>query len=173
MIYLGIDVSKDKHDCCILSQDGELLSKPFSVPNSRQGFEKLFSLVSSFENNPENVKAGLEATGHYSFAILGYLLEKGLTCFVFNPLHTNLYRKAVSLRKTKTDKVDSKTIALLLLSSVGLKPYSKALYHNEQLKSLSRYRFSKVRERAVLKQQLICSVYYFPSRVAEGNAPCP
>ena len=154
MIYLGIDVSKDKHDCCFLSQDGKLLSKPFSVPNSREGFEKLFSLVSSFENNPENVKAGLEATGHYSFAILGYLLEKGVTCFVFNPLHTNLYRKAVSLRKTKTDKVDSKTIALLLLSSVGLKPYSKALYHNEQLKSLSRYRFSKVRERAVLKQQL-------------------
>lgn len=154
MIYLGIDVSKDKHDCCILSQEGELLTKPFSVPNSRQGYDRLFSLVSSFENNPENVKAGLEATGHYSFAILGYLLEKGVTCFVFNPLHTNLYRKAVSLRKTKTDKVDSKTIALLLLSSVGLKPYSKALYHNEQLKSLSRYRFSKVRERAVLKQQL-------------------
>lgn len=154
MIYLGIDVSKDKHDCCILSQEGELLTKPFSVPNSRQGYDKLFSLVSSFENNPEKVKAGLEATGHYSFAILGYLLEKGVTCFVFNPLHTNLYRKAVSLRKTKTDKVDSKTIALMLLSSVGLKPYSKALYHNEQLKSLSRYRFSKVRERAVLKQQL-------------------
>lgn len=41
MIYLGIDVSKDKHDCCILSQDGELLTKPFSVPNSRQGYDKL------------------------------------------------------------------------------------------------------------------------------------
>ena len=133
MIYLGIDVSKDKHDCCILSQDGELLTKPFSVLNSRQGYDKLFSLVSSFENNPENVKAGLEATGPYSFAILGYLLEKGFACYVFNPLHTNLYRKAVSLRKTKTDEVDSKTIALMLLSSVSLKPYSKALYHNEQL----------------------------------------
>lgn len=69
------------------------------------------------------MQAGLEATGHYSFAILGYLLEKGFACYVFNPLHTNLYRKAVSLRKTKTDKVDSKTIALMLLSSVGLKPY--------------------------------------------------
>ena len=57
MIYVGIDVSKDKHDCCILSQDGELLTKPFSVLNSRQGYDKLFSLVSSFENNPENVKA--------------------------------------------------------------------------------------------------------------------
>lgn len=153
MIYLGIDVSKDKHYCCILSQDGEMLTKPFSVLNSREGYDKLFTVVSAFENNPEKVKAGLEATGHYSFAILGYLLEKGFTCFVFNPLHTNLYRKAISLRKTKTDKVDSKTIAKMLLSSVSLKPYSKALYHNEQLKSLSRYRFSKVRERANLKQQ--------------------
>ena len=42
----------------------------------------------------------------------------------------------------------------MLLSEVGSKPYSKALYHNEQLKSLSRYRFSKVRERVILKQQL-------------------
>ncbi len=154
MIYLGIDISKDKHDCCILSQDGQLLTKPFLVPNSRKGYEKLFSVISSFENNPQKVKVGLEATGHYSFAILGYLLEKGFPCFVFNPLHTNLYRKALSLRMTKTDKVDSKTIANMLFSSVGLKPYSKALYHNEQLKSLSRYRFSKVRERANLKQQL-------------------
>lgn len=53
MIYLGIDVSKDKHDCCILSQDGELLTKPFSVPNSRQGYDKLFSVVSSFEIIPK------------------------------------------------------------------------------------------------------------------------
>lgn len=103
----------------------------FFRSNSRQGYDKLFSVVSSFENNPEKVKTGLEATGHYSFAILGYLLEKGFACFVFNPLHTNLYRKAVSLRKIKTDKVDSKTIALMLLSSVGLQPYSKAFYHNE------------------------------------------
>lgn len=58
------------------------------------------------------------------------------------------------MRKTKTDKVDSKIIAKMLLSEVDLKPYSKALYHNEQLKSLSRYRFSKISERGNLKQQL-------------------
>lgn len=80
-------------------------------------------------------------------------MEKGVHCFVFNPLHTNLYRKSLTLRKTKTDKVDSKIIAKMLLSEVDLKPYSKTLYHNEQLKSLSRYRFSKIRERGNLKQQ--------------------
>lgn len=154
MIYVGIDVSKDKHDCCILSSDGQVLLKPFSVPNNIEGFNCLYSVIISFEKSPNNVKVGLEATGHYSFNILGYLLEKEFNCFVFNPLHTNLYRKSLTLRKTKTDKVDSKIIAKMLLSEVDLKPYSKALYHNEQLKSLSRYRFSKVRERGILKQQL-------------------
>lgn len=154
MICVGIDVSKDKHDCCIFSSDGQLLLKPFSVPNNRDGFDSLYSAVRSFENDPDKVKVGLEATGHYSFNILGHLLEKGIHCFVFNPLHTNLYRKSLTLRKTKTDKVDSKIIAKMLLSEVDLKPYSKTLYHNEQLKSLSRYRFSKIRERGNLKQQL-------------------
>jgi transposase len=154
MIYVGIDVSKDKHDCSILSSNGQVLAKPFSIPNNLQGFTCLLEAISSFEKNLDKVKVGLEATGHYSFNILGYLLEKGFHCFVFNPLHTNLYRKAFSLRKTKTDKVDSKMIAKMLLSEVDIKPYSKALYHNEQLKSLTRYRFFKIRERANLKQQL-------------------
>lgn len=154
MIFVGIDVSKEKHDCCILSQDGQVLAKPFSVPNSIDGFNTLLAAITSFESNFAKVKVGLEATGHYSFNILGYLLDKDFSCYVFNPLHTNLYRKSLTLRKTKTDKVDSKIIAKMLLSEVDFKPYSKALYHNEQLKSLSRYRFSKIRERSNLKQQL-------------------
>ena len=37
----------------------------------------------------------------------------------------------------------------MLLSDENLKPYSDTLYHNEELKSLTRYRFDKVRERAL------------------------
>ena len=82
---------------------------------------------------------------------MGFLLDKGLPTFVINPLHTNLYRKSLTLRKTKTDKVDAHTIAMMLMSGVHLKSYSDTLYHNEELKSLTRYRFDKVRERAKLK----------------------
>ena len=71
-----------------------------------------------------------------------------------NPLHTNLYRKSLSLRKTKTDRVDAKTIATMLLSDVDLKSYTDTAYHNEELKSLTRYRFDKVQERAKLKQSV-------------------
>ena len=154
MIYVGIDVAKDKHDCFITNSDGEILFQVFTIQNNRDGFDHLFSKLQSTASDLDNIKVGLEATGHYSYNLLGYLLDKGLHTFVINPLHTNLYRKSLSLRKTKTDKVDARTIAMMLMSDVNLKSYSDTFYRNETLKSLTRYRFNKVQERAQLKQSV-------------------
>lgn len=162
MIYVGIDIAKDKHDCFITNSDGSVLFKPFTIPNNREGFETLFQRIESVTEDLSKVKVGLEATGHYSYNLLGFLLDKGLPTYVINPLHTNLYRKSLSLRKTKTDKVDSRTIATMMMSDVNLKSYSDTSYHNEELKSLTRYRFDKVKERAKLKNSvsgLICILF--------------
>ena len=162
MIYVGIDVAKDKHDCFITNSDGDVLFKSFTFPNNRDGFETLFQRIESVSDDLNKVKVGLEATGHYSYNLLGFLLDKGLTTFVINPLHTNLYRKSLSLRKTKTDKVDSRTIATMMMSDMNLKSYSDTSYHNEELKSLTRYRFDKVKERAKLKSsvsRLVCILF--------------
>ena len=162
MIYVGIDVAKDKHDCFVTNSDGEVLFKPFTISNNREGFDTLFQRISSVSEDLTKVKVGLEATGHYSYNLLGFLLDKGLTTFVINPLHTNLYRKSLSLRKTKTDKVDSRTIATMMMSDMNLKSYSDTSYHNEELKSLTRYRFDKVKERAKLKSsvsRLVCILF--------------
>ena len=154
MIYVGIDVAKDKHDCFITNSDGEVLFKSFTISNNREGFDTLFQRIRAVSEDFNNVKVGLEATGHYSYNLLGFLLDNGLQTFVINPLHTNLYRKSLSLRKTKTDKVDAHTIASMIMSDVNLKSYSDTSYHNEELKSLTRYRFDKVKERAQLKQSV-------------------
>ena len=162
MIYVGIDVAKDKHDCFITNSDGEVLFKSFTISNNRDGFETLFQKIESVSDDLNKVKVGLEATGHYSYNLLGFLLDKGLPTYVINPLHTNLYRKSLSLRKTKTDKVDSRTIATMMMSDMNLKSYSDISYHNEELKSLTRYRFGKVKERAKLKSsvsRLICILF--------------
>ena len=162
MIYVGIDVAKDKHDCFIMNSDGEVLHKAFTIPNNLDGFQILFQRIESTSENLSEVKVGLEATGHYSYNLLGFLLDKGLTTYVINPLHTNLYRKSLSLRKTKTDKVDSRTIATMMMSDMNLKSYSNISYHNEELKSLTRYRFDKVKERAKLKSsvsRLVCILF--------------
>ena len=154
MIYVGIDVAKDKHDCFICNSDGEILFNAFAIPNTMEGFDNLYQKILSVTDDLSKVKVGLEATGHYSYNLLGYLLDKGLATYIINPLHTNLYRKSLTLRKTKTDKVDARTIAMMLMSDVNLKFYSNTLYHNEELKSLTRYRFDKVQERAKLKTSI-------------------
>ncbi len=162
MICVGIDVAKDKHDCFIISSEGVVLSDVFTIPNDMTGFNCLLQRIQACSAGQDRIKVGLEATGHYSYNILGFLLDNGLDSFVINPLHTNLYRKSLSLRKTKTDRVDARTIALMLMSDVGLKPYTDTAYHNEELKSLTRYRFDKVRERARLKQsvaRLVCILF--------------
>ena len=162
VISVGIDVSKDKHDCFIVSSEGEVLADVFTVPNNMDGFHCLLQRVQSCAVSQDKIKVGLEATGHYSYNLLGFLLDNGLTTYVLNPLRTNLYRKSLSLRKTKTDRVDARMIASMLLSDAGLKPYTSTAYHNEELKSLTRYRFDKVKERAKLKSsvsRLVCILF--------------
>ena len=154
MVCIGIDVAKDKHDCFILSSEGEVLADVFTIQNNAEGFDTLLQNIRRCSRPTDKIKVGLEATGHYSYNILGFLLDCGLPTYVINPLHTNLYRKSLSLRKTKTDRVDARTIASMLMSDVSLKPYSNIAYHNSELKSLTRYRFDKVRERAKLKSSV-------------------
>ena len=162
MVCVGIDVAKDKHDCCILDSDGTIRADCFTIPNNMDGFRQLLRTIQDCTKKSDKIKVGLEATGHYSYNILGFLLDNGLATYVLNPLHTNLYRKSLSLRKTKTDRVDARTIAAMLLSNVGLKPYTDTAYHNEELKSLTRYRFDKVKKRGQLKQsvaRLVCILF--------------
>ncbi len=162
IITVGIDVAKDKHDCVIMNSEGSFLTEVFTIQNNAEGFDRLWKSIQSCTSPTDKIKVGLEATGHYSYNILGFLLEKGLATFVINPLHTNLFRKSLSLRKTKTDRIDARNIAAMLLSDVDLKSYTDTAYHNEELKSLTRYRFDKVKERAKLKQaiaRLVCILF--------------
>ena len=117
MVCVGIDVAKDKHDCFIISSEGEILADVFTIPNNAEGFDTLLQAIRRSTRPEDKIKVGLEATGHYSYNILGFLLDKGLPTYVINPLHTNPYRKSLSLRETKTDRVDARTIAASSTSS--------------------------------------------------------
>ena len=162
VVSVGIDVAKDKHDCFIQNSEGEVLADVFTISNNMDGFHTLLEKIQACIAPQDKIRVGLEATGHYSYNLLGFLLDNGLATYVLNPLRTNLYRKSLSLRKTKTDRVDARTIAAMLLSDAGLKPYTNTAYHKEELKSLTRYRFDKVKERAKLKSsvsRLVCILF--------------
>lgn len=164
MIAVGIDVAKDKHDCLIIGGGGEILADSFVVPNNQEGFSVLLGRIGECAQGQGEVRVGLEATGHYGTNLLGFLVDAGQSVYVLNPLSTNLYRKSQSLRKTKTDRVDARTIAALLMSDTGdaLVPYQAETRRREDLKSLTRYRFDMVRERARAKQsisRLVCILF--------------
>lgn len=150
MILVGIDVAKNKHDCLIINSEGEILANSFTISNSLEGFQTLYSKIRSCSRHDSKIKIGLEATGHYSNNIAEFLLNKNFPIFIINPLHTNLYRKSQSFRKTKTDKLDTFTICSMLQTQ-KLTPYAPVSYHSQELKSLTRYRFRLVDECSKLK----------------------
>ena len=56
MIYVGIDVAKDKHDCFITNSDSEILFNVFTIPNNHEGFNTLFQRIESVSDDFTNVK---------------------------------------------------------------------------------------------------------------------
>lgn len=150
MIFVGIDVAKNKHDCLIINSNGEILFDTFTISNSFEGFSFLYSQISACIADDPEIKIGLEATGHYSNNISEFLLNKNLPVFIINPLHTSLYRKSQSFRKTKTDKLDTHTICSMLQTQ-KLTPYAPVSYHSQELKSLTRYRSRLVFDCSKLK----------------------
>lgn len=146
MTYVGIDVSSEKHDCCIMKEDGTY--EVFTFKNSENGFMDLLDRLPP----SEDTIIGLEATGIYGKNLVDFLRRKGFKTVTFNPLNIKRLAAATTLRKTKTDKTDAKFIARSI-AVLDVQPDHDILYHIYELKSLSRARFSVVKDRSKLENQ--------------------
>lgn len=151
MIYVGIDISKYKHDCFICKDTGEVIVENLSFDNNKKGFQQLLDLLKPYDNS--NVHIGLEATGHYGWNLKLFLEKNNYSFMEFNPLLVKEFYKSLTLRKTKTDKADAIVIARKLMS-VPYKPNSKLFYHKYSIKSLTRLRETLVKQRSKYKVQL-------------------
>lgn len=112
---VGIDIGKGKHAATALSPQGEVIAQLASFPNTRQGVDRLEQEILRKAGGPGKVLVGMEATGHYWMCQCHELTRRGYACVVFNPLQTNA-RSRACVRKTRNDKIDSKTIARLVLA---------------------------------------------------------
>ena len=92
MIYVGIDVAKEKHDCCILGSNGEIIKDSFTFTNSKKGFQELMAaiLMAAPKKKLEEVRVGLESTGHYSTNFVAFIRGNGIQPVIFNPLSVSL-----------------------------------------------------------------------------------
>lgn len=144
MYYIGIDISKFKHDCTVIDDAGDVVTPSWSFANDHDGFLQFKALLDSL--GPET-RIGLESTGHYGANLKLFLESSGSTFMEFNPPLINRFVKSKTLRKTKTDAIDCEMIARYLMT-VEYKPYPPSFYHTEKLKSLTSFRDSLIRQRS-------------------------
>ena len=146
MYFVGIDISKYKHDCCIINAADQSIVAKFTIQNDKDGFGQLLTSLQAL-SAPENIRIGFESTAHYALN-LELFLEKASHSFMdINPVLISEYKKSTSLKRTKTDSIDCESIARWLMT-VEFKPHSKGFYHAYSLKSLTRLRDRLIRQRS-------------------------
>lgn len=139
--FVGIDIAKARHEVAVVDDRGELQRKPFSIPNSGEGFDQLRQCLSALAS-PQEIRIALEATGPYGWPLQYRLRAGGFDVVVVNPLQTAAFAKT-RIRRTKTDAIDAVGIAQGL--RVGI--FSAAIIPDEQalrLRELTRYRHAVI-----------------------------
>ncbi|WP_181792618.1 IS110 family transposase [Paraeggerthella sp.] len=152
MHFIGIDIAKKEHFAGIRAEDGAPLSRAWRFANDEGGFRSLLERLRSLGVEAEGSLVAMEATGHYWMALFAHLSAHGFRIAVVNPSLVNAFRKADTMRRTKTDAVDCFLIAeharFKRLAPSELDPEDA-----EGLKLLTRYRAHLVDERTSLKNR--------------------
>jgi transposase len=97
----GIDVSKAKLDVAAYGFD-----EVVQFANLAAGFEQLGRWLGSREIS----RVGLEATGGYERAVVGWLQANGFEVVVHQPLEVKLFAR-LKRRRAKNDRIDARLIA--------------------------------------------------------------
>lgn len=148
MCFVGIGISKFKHDCAIIDEIDDVITPSWSFTNDYEGFYLLKDFLQNLgDEMGDEMKRGLETTGHYGQNLKLFLENNRFSFMEFNPLLINRFVRSKSLRKTKTDSIDSLMIVQYLMTA-EYKLYPPSFYTLEKLKSLTRFRDSLIRQRS-------------------------
>lgn len=117
-LFVGVDVSKLKHDVAIMNESKKLVSKQLVIRDSFEGYQYLGNTLNKLSQKFKTGKfhIGMEATGDY-WKNLYYYLKNYSDSFivtVINPVRTCNFAKT-ELRRAKTDPVNAKDIAQFMV----------------------------------------------------------
>ncbi len=111
-MFVGVDISKETFSAAGLDAEGnECFSGFYSMDSD--GFCKFLEIITTHCQDLQKVLVAMESTGCYHINLFSFLTSQGVRAFVINPLLIANFAKR-SLRKTKTDKKDARTIAKFL-----------------------------------------------------------
>ena len=142
MICVGIDAASDKHDVCIMNQEGEIFKRIFIIHNSKTEYKKLLNEIEAAKKfwNDSKVSIGIESTGVYSETLVNYLSKiEAYEIIYINPILTNMFQHSEVIHYAKTDKIDAKGICIFLSDKrKRLYTYTPPSYTILEMRSLGR-----------------------------------
>ena len=94
MYFIGIDISKFKHDGVVIDDLGEIVTPSWSFTNDSEEFSQLKILLDSLD---AETRIGLESTGHYGINLKLFPESNNFSFMEFNPLLINRFVKSKSL----------------------------------------------------------------------------
>ena len=152
MNAVGIDVSKGKSVVVVMRPFGEVVAAPFEVVHTEAELENLTDFLKSL---PGETRAVMEYTGKYYQPVAQAIHNAGLFVSVVKPLLIYKYGNN-SLRKGKTDKLDSVKIANYALDHwIDLKRYAPEAEIRKMLKTYHRQYGQYLKLKVSLKTNLI------------------
>jgi transposase len=108
-LFIGIDFSKKTFDVSVIHQDNLQAVDYHQFENSKEGCFALHKWLKSLTKEPSErwLFCG-EHTGLYSVCLSEFLVKKGLSIWLENPLQI---KQSSGIKRAKSDKVDSREIA--------------------------------------------------------------
>ena len=147
--FLGIDVSKSSFDACLINEQEEIIfNEKFNMDVN--GFNELLDSLNDF--NRDQILVVLESTSIYHINLFFHLRDAGFAAAVVNPLLINNFIKSISLRKSKTDKIDAFKIACFTLHNQSKIDLEKI--PSPSIRNLSRERDRLSKETAKIKTEI-------------------
>ena len=111
MVFLGIDVSKDRLDCAVLAAEGDRPLGRNSFPNHAEGAERAAVWAARVSGAVlADTHAILEATAAYHEPVAHRLAALGMRVSVVNPAQVRSFAKGIGILG-KTDRIDARLLA--------------------------------------------------------------
>jgi len=138
-LVVGIDISKDSFDFCILKSENHTIVKRGVINNTKKGIAEWLAKM-----NIKEMIFSMEHTGHYGFMLAWSLSQANAEFFLINPLEL---KRSLGIQRGKTDVLDAFRIASYAITNKHkLKPYNMPTEALRKLKVLmaARERFVKI-----------------------------
>jgi len=114
--FVGIDISKDNFNVAILDLQQNVILE-LKMEQKYDDYERLVTILIGMAEK-EEIAIGIESSGNYHMNLLIFLLENGFrNTVLINPFLIHNFYKSLTLRRTKTDRIDARVIGQFMVKN--------------------------------------------------------